>query len=162
MEFTQSRGSLKVQCKSLMEAELRMQEAKELTKELLGHHHNDWASLVVDEHRKRGELDKRQIQMMTLIASFEESIAPQQQGECGAARSAADHLMFEKLKLHTRTEAAKMESGMDNVDEMEADPAEDAAAAPDKMLRDPGIEEPALDSVPPDEMLRTSTNYYES
>ena len=59
VEVTQSRGSLKVQRESLMQAELRMREAKELTEQLLEHHHNDWAALVVDEHTKRVKLGKR-------------------------------------------------------------------------------------------------------
>ena len=38
-------------------------------------------------------------------------------------------------------------------------PAEGATVTPDKMLRDPDIEKPAVDTVPPHKMLRTSTNY---
>ena len=81
VEVTQSRGSLKVQRESLMITELRMREAKEL----LGHQHDDRAALMMDEHRKCVELDTRQLKMRTLIAGLEDSIAPQQKGERGAA-----------------------------------------------------------------------------
>ena len=80
---------------------------------------------MADEHRKRVELNRRGLQMRTMIAGYEDSIAPQQLGGGGAARSATDHLMFKKLKLHSRTEAAEME----NVGKMEVDPAEEAALA---------------------------------
>ena len=62
------------------EAELRSQEAKELTEELLDHYTNDWVGLIADKHGKRVELNKRQTQMMTLITGFENSTAPQQRG----------------------------------------------------------------------------------
>ena len=106
-----------------MEAELRMQEAWELTEELLDHHNDDWVGLMAEEHGKIVELDKRPTQMITLIAGFEDSIAPQQQGGGGAARYTTYHLMFKKLKLHNRTEAAKMENSY----EMEAGTGEEAA-----------------------------------
>ena len=112
-----------------MTSELRMREAKELTEELLGHQHDDWAALMADIHRKRVELDRRQFQMRTMIAGFEDLIAPQQQGGGGAARPTTDHLMFKKLKLHNWTEATKIE----NVHKMEADPAEVEAALAESM-----------------------------
>ena len=58
MEVTQSQVLLKAQGESLMEADLRMQEAKQLTEELLNHHNNDWVGLMVDKHGKRMEFDK--------------------------------------------------------------------------------------------------------
>ena len=100
------RGALKVQRELLAKAGLTMQEARDLTKELLDHHHDVGEVLVVDEHRKCVELDKRQLQIRTLINGFKEPIAPQQQARAGAARSTTDHLMFRRLKLHNRTEAA--------------------------------------------------------
>ena len=69
----------------LVTTELRMREAKELTKELtkelLGHQHNDWPALMANEHRKRVELDRRQLQLRTLIAGFENSIPPSNREE---------------------------------------------------------------------------------
>ena len=44
------------------------------------------------------EFNKRQLDMLTLIAGLEDSLAPQKGGD-GAARARAGHLMFEKLKL---------------------------------------------------------------
>ena len=46
VEVTQSRGSLKVQCESLMTTQFRMRQAKEMTKELLSHHHDNGAALT--------------------------------------------------------------------------------------------------------------------
>ena len=63
----------------LMEVDLRMQEAKELTKELLNHRNNNWAGLMVDEHRKRMKFGKGQIRMRTLIARFEDAALAEQQ-----------------------------------------------------------------------------------
>ena len=60
------------------------------------------------------------------------------------------------MKLRTRIALAE------EVAFAEETPAEGAAVAPDKMLRDPDIEEPAVDVVPPDDMLGTSTNYDDS
>ena len=85
-----------------------MQETKELTEELLDHRIDDWVGLMADE---RVELNKKLTQMLTLIAGFENSIAPQQQGGDGAARSSADLLMCKKLKLHNQAEAAKTPPG---------------------------------------------------
>ena len=73
MEVTQSRVLLKAQREALLEADRRMQEAKELTKELLNHHNNDWADLIEDEHSKRMECDRGQIRTRTLIAPFEDA-----------------------------------------------------------------------------------------
>ena len=54
VEIMQSRGSLRKQRESLMKAECRMEEAKELTPELLGRHFSDREeALVVNEHWKR-------------------------------------------------------------------------------------------------------------
>ena len=76
----------------LAEAELRSQEAKELTEELLDRRIVDWVGMMADKHVKRVELDKRQTQMITLITGFKNSTAPQQQGGGEAARSTADQL----------------------------------------------------------------------
>ena len=128
-EVTQSRGSLKVHCESLMEAELRRQEARELTEELLDHHLNGWEGLGVDERRKRVKLDKRQTQIRTVIAGFKDSLALQQQGGGGAARSAADHLMFGNLKLHTQAEATEADSAAEIVYKRESALAAEVEAA---------------------------------
>ena len=77
-EVTMLHGSLKVQREALLKAVRRLQEAKELTKELLAHETNDHQGLEQDEHRKWVEFDKRQMEMMTLIAGFKNSLAPQQ------------------------------------------------------------------------------------
>ena len=88
VEVTHSQGFLKVHRESLVTTELMMREAKELTKELteelLGHQHDDWPALMADEHRKRMELDRRQLQLRTLIAGLEDLIPPQQIGGDGA------------------------------------------------------------------------------
>ena len=140
-----------------MITELRMREAKEL----LGHQHDDRAALMMDEHRKCVELDTRQLKMRTLIAGLEDSIAPQQQGEGGAAQSTTGHLTVKKLKLHDRTEAvfaAEVEAA--RAEPMEVAP-EDAPAQVQAQLRykppprrDPSwLEELGMDSVSPYEML---------
>ena len=97
VEFMQSRRSLGIQRELLIDAKLRMQEAKELSKELLDHHIDDW-------------LDEKLTQMLTLIADLEVSIAPQQQEGGGAARPSADHLTFEKPKPPNQAEVTEVES----------------------------------------------------
>ena len=51
------------------------------------------------------ELDRRQLELRTLIDRFQDLIPPQQKGGDGAARSTTDHLVFTRLKLHNRREA---------------------------------------------------------
>ena len=97
-KVTASRSSLAAQRNALQEANDRRQEAKELTRELLTIKTQDRPALEQDEHRKCVEFDKRQLELLTLIAGLEDSLAPQQ-GVGGAARPGAGHLMFEKLKL---------------------------------------------------------------
>ena len=58
----------------------------------------DCPALEQDEHRRCVEFDKQQLELLTLIAGLEDSLAPQQ-GVGGAARPGTGHLMFEKLKL---------------------------------------------------------------
>ena len=61
-----------------MKAERRMQEAKELTRELLGRHVSDREeALVVNNHWKWEELNWRQRKMLARISSFEDSLALQ-------------------------------------------------------------------------------------
>ena len=69
----------------LIDTKLKMQEAKELSMELLDHHEDNW-------------LDKKRTQLLTLITDLEVSIAPQQQEGGGAEQSFTDHLVFEKPK----------------------------------------------------------------
>ena len=83
---------------ALLEAKVRLQEAKELARELLTIQTQDRPTLEQDEHRRCVEFNKRQLEMLTLIAGLEDSLAPQQGGG-GAVRPGAGHLMFEKLKL---------------------------------------------------------------
>ena len=69
-----------MQREALKKAELRLQEAKELTKELMEQEVNDPAGLEQDEHRKCLEFDKRQMELKSLIAILEDLLAPQQGG----------------------------------------------------------------------------------
>ena len=63
----------------LMKAELRLQEAKELTKDLLDHETNDREGLELDQHRKCVEFDKWHMEMITLIAGEKGHEAKQRQ-----------------------------------------------------------------------------------
>ena len=63
-----------------MKAECRMEEAKELTQELLGRHISSREeALVVNEHCKRKDFDWRQRKMLARITILEKLLAPQQQ-----------------------------------------------------------------------------------
>ena len=70
---------------ALRDAKGRLREAKELTRELLTIETQDRPALEQDKHRMCVEFDKRQLEMLTLIACLEDSLAPQQGGG-GAAR----------------------------------------------------------------------------
>ena len=82
----------------MLEAKVRLREARELTRELLTIKTQDRPALEQDEHRKCVEFGKRQLEMLTLIAGLEDSLAPQL-GVGGAAQPGVGHLIFEKLKL---------------------------------------------------------------
>ena len=71
---------LKAQREALLEADRRMQEAKELTKELLNQHNNDWADLMEDDHWKRMEFDRGQIRTRILIALLEDAAPAEPMG----------------------------------------------------------------------------------
>ena len=150
-----------------------MQEARDLTKELLDHHHDDGKALVVDDHKKCVELDMRQLQIRTLITGFKEPIAPQQQGGGGAAQSMTVHLMFRRLKLQSRREAAlaaEIEASLAEPMEVATKAtSEDAPAHVQVQVnswqgrvfikRDPSLlEQLATDLASFDETLRTATN----
>ena len=79
VEVTLLQGSLKVQRESLMTTEFRMRQAKEMTKELLSHHHDNGAALMANDHRKRVELDR--LQLRTLIAGLKDLIPPSKKEE---------------------------------------------------------------------------------
>ena len=111
------KASLEVQRESLIDAKLRIQEARELTKKLLDQHIDDW-------------LDKKLTQMLALIADIEDLLAPQEQGGGGAARPSANLLAFEERKPLNQTEADDMESTGETVHEREVALAvEDEAAS---------------------------------
>ena len=69
-----------MQREALKKAELRLGEAKELTKELRDQEVNDPAVREQDRHRKCLEFDKRRLELKSLIAILEDSLAPQQGG----------------------------------------------------------------------------------
>ena len=77
-KVTASRSSLAAQHNALQEAKDRRQKAKELTRELLTIKTQDRPVLEQNEHRKCVEFDKRQLELLTLIAGIEDSLAPQQ------------------------------------------------------------------------------------
>ena len=70
-----------------MEADLRMQEAKELTEELLNHHNNDWAGSMVDECGKQMEFNKGQIALFEDAAPAEPMDAEETTSEDAPVRA---------------------------------------------------------------------------
>ena len=115
VEVTQLQKALKMQRELLTKAERRMQGAKRRTKELLDNGINNWEDLQQDKYRRCLEFVRRWLKLTSLIAILGDALEN-----------------FTDMGENDKTPA-------DEVVPAGEAPAEEAAVALDKMLRDPDI-----------------------